>query len=64
MGSFDPTGDEYKKIKEVYLKYIESYKALNKNSTKGATSFADFYIYRTYISKYSDPRKFFIHTNR
>lgn len=64
MTSFETTGIEYGKIKEVYLKYIKAYKDLNNNSTKGATSFADFYIYRTYTSKYSDPRKFMANVNR
>ncbi|APJ04157.1 hypothetical protein [Silvanigrella aquatica] len=64
MGNFDVTGNEFKKIKEVYVSYIKAYKAFNNNSTEGATSFANFYIYRTYTSKYSDPRKFFIHANR
>lgn len=64
MANFDVTGNEYNKIKEVYMKYITAYKELNKNSTKGATTFAEFYIYRTYTSKYSDPRKFLIHANR
>ncbi|WGL60277.1 hypothetical protein QEJ31_01485 [Pigmentibacter sp. JX0631] len=58
MGTFETIGVEYNKIKEVYLKYIKAYKDLNNNSTKGATSFADFYLYRTYTSKYADPRKF------
>ena len=64
MGNFEVTGNEYKKIKEVYLSYIKAYKELNNNSLVGATSFADFYLYRTYTSKYSDPRKFLIHANR
>lgn len=64
MSNFEVTGNEYKKIKEIYIKYIKSYKKLNHNSTKGATTFAQFYIYRTYTNKYSDPRKLLAQANR
>jgi hypothetical protein len=64
MANFEVTGNEFKKIKEVYIKYITAYKQLNHNSTEGSTTFAEFYIYRTYTSKYSDPRKFLVHANR
>lgn len=64
MANFEVTANEFNKIKEVYLKYIKTYKQLNNNSTEGATSFAKFYIYRTYTSKYSDPRKFLVQSNQ
>ncbi len=64
MTNFQVTGNEYNKIKETYLNYIKAYKELNHGSTVGATPFAKFYIYRTFTSKYTDPRKFMAHVYR
>ncbi|KAB8033133.1 hypothetical protein [Fluviispira multicolorata] len=64
MTNFNGTGNEYKKIKETYISYLKAYKKLNHGSAEGATPFSNFYIYTTYTSKYSDPRKFLMHEHR
>ncbi|BBH53590.1 hypothetical protein [Fluviispira sanaruensis] len=61
MANFSVTGNEFKKIKESYFSYLKAYMKLNNGSPEGATSFSDFYIYKTFTSKYSDPRKFLAH---
>jgi hypothetical protein len=61
MTTYEHIGTEYKKIKETYFKYVENYKKLNKGSAKGITTFAFFYIYRTYTNKYSDSKKLMSH---
>lgn len=47
---------EYDKLKGQYQAYLAAYKQLNNGSTKGATGFSAFYIYKTFTNKYSDPR--------
>lgn len=54
--NFGGSGKEYNRLKEKYLSYLESYKSLNKGSTEGATTFAQFYVLMTYTSRYSDQR--------
>lgn len=49
---------EYKKLKNAYIRYINTYRMLNGGSDKGATPFQLFYTYRTFTTKYSDPRSF------
>ena len=43
----------YLKIKDLYVRYLETYLKLS-GSLEGATPFADFYIYRIYISRYGE----------
>jgi hypothetical protein len=49
-------GRELRRIKEIHKRYLEAYKKVNNGSLEGATKFADFYIYATFTSRYSDPR--------
>jgi hypothetical protein len=49
--------EQYAKTKEAYLNYLDAYKKLNKGTLKGATPFAIFYLYKTYIIRYMDPQK-------
>lgn len=48
--------NDYKRLKERYLAYLNAYKKLNNGSLKGATPFRDFYMRETYDSIYSDQR--------
>jgi hypothetical protein len=48
------TGKEYIIIKQKYFEYLATFKFLNKGSSEGAVSFDQFYLYRVYVSKYSD----------
>ena len=48
---------EFNNLKQAYIRYVQSYKFYNKGSLEGVTTFNDFYIYQTYTSKYSDPRR-------
>jgi hypothetical protein len=52
-----PSSKEYSKLKETYLRYLESYKNLNKGSVEGATPFSVFYIYKNYVVRYMDPHR-------
>lgn len=56
MTSFKMTGKEYNKIKEAHRSYLATYAALNNGSLEGAVPLRDFYFYKTYTSKYADPR--------
>ncbi|MBX9703600.1 MAG: hypothetical protein K2X39_05555 [Silvanigrellaceae bacterium] len=61
---FQSTNKEYIKLKKSYEQYLAVYKLLNKGSLEGVTSFSDFYIYRTFTSKYTDRRKFLANVYR
>ena len=50
----------YNKIRETYLRYLESYKLLNNGSTKGVTPFKVFYMNSSYEQRYFDLRNFFM----
>lgn len=52
---------EYLKIRDAYLSYLASYKHLNKGSLQGATPYAVFYFYKTYIMKYMEPHRITAH---
>lgn len=57
MGAFGQgSTKELQKLKEAHRRYLETYRIINRGSLAGATSFSDFYIYRTFITKYGDPR--------
>jgi hypothetical protein len=47
---------DYRKIRERYVTYLKSYKAMNKGSSVGATPFGVFYMNHIYHSVYSDER--------
>lgn len=49
------TSKELNKLRETHQRYLDTYKRLT-GSLAGATPFSEFYIYRTYTTKYSDPR--------
>ena len=53
-------GNRYQKIKEAYIIYLGTYKALNNGSLAGATHFSTFFERRTYFDKYSDNAAFSI----
>jgi hypothetical protein len=46
---------ELQKLKAAHARYLETYKLLT-GTLVGATPFSEFYIYRTFITKYNDPR--------
>ena len=48
----------YAKLKRKYEEYLETYKKMNRGSTKGATPFRTFYLYLSYTTVYNDPRVF------
>ena len=59
MSMFGGNGQPAKemlRLKESHKRYLETYKKLNNGSLAGATSFADYYVYRTFTAKYGDPR--------
>lgn len=45
---------EYNKVREAYTNYLGAYRFLNNGSAEGASTFAQFYIYKTYTIKYLD----------
>lgn len=47
---------QYAKIRASYMKYLATYKQLNKGSTEGATPFGRFYMNETYNVVYTDER--------
>ena len=49
------TSKELSKLREMHKRYLETYKRLT-GTLVGATPFSEFYIYRTFTTKYSDPR--------
>ena len=48
------------RLKEEHRRYLETFKLINKGSLEGATPFTTYYIYKTYITKYSDHRAFIL----
>ena len=47
-------GKHMKKLREEHVRYINVYKLLNNGSSEGATTFANYYTYRTFTNKYAD----------
>lgn len=56
MTSFKLTGKEFNRIKVIHERYLKSYAAMNKGSIEGATPLSSFYVYWTYVNRYSDSR--------
>jgi|GEM_PF-3613755 len=55
-GQSNSVAKEMARLKEAHRRYLEMFLMLNNGSLNGATSFANFYLYRTFITKYADPR--------
>ena len=49
------TCKELNKIKAAHQRYLAAYKQIT-GSLVGATQFSDFYIYKTFTTRYADPR--------
>jgi hypothetical protein len=49
-------GKHMKKLREEHSRYLSTYRKLNGGSLKGATPFSSYYVYRTFLDKYSDLR--------
>lgn len=57
MGAFGPgSTKELQKLKEAHRRYLVTYRIINRGSLVGATPFSTFYHYRTFVTKWSDPR--------
>ena len=59
MGAFGQgSTKELNRLKEAHQRYLATYCLINKGSLVGATPFSEFYIYRTFTSRYSDARAY------